>query len=601
MILEALNDYYRRLEGDPDSQIARFGYSEQKAAFAIVLNPDGTLNQFEDIRTVENDKQFNRQLVVPGQAKSSGSGLNPCFLWDNPAYLLGFKKDDPKPERTLQSFHAFRDKHKELEKTIDCPEFSAVCRFLESWDPKNATAYPVLKEFSSGFGVFQIVNERHFVHEHPKVIDYWQGQLLKADQEHKEIMPCLITGKLSPIAATHEPAIKGVKDAKSSGAKLVSFNCDAFNSYNKEQGFNSPVSEVAAFQYATALNHLLRFDSQQRINVGDTTTVFWTDQPSPAETLFSYLIDPSQLSQNKSTETEDKAQNQRIRAILKQVSEGSQPSELGDPTTRFYILGLAANASRLSVRYWHVSSLGDVIHRVGDHLAALRIDRGSNSKETEFPAVWQLLLETVRRGGKSIREDLDNVSPLLGGALIRSILTGSSYPQSLPLAVINRVRADQNVSATRAAILKAFLTRNLIQKTTMSLDSENPNTAYRLGRLFAALEKTQEDALPGINSTIRERFYSSASATPQAVFPRLLRTYQHHLAKLDGGRKTYRERLVQSILLPVSEFPTHLNLAGQSQFALGYYHQRQDFFTKKNHTVTESADSTPKSETTDQV
>jgi CRISPR-associated protein Csd1 len=586
MILEALNNYYQRLESDPDAGIARFGYSEQKVAFAIVLNPDGTLNQFEDIRIVESDKHFNRPLIVPGQAKSSGSRLNPCFLWDNPAYLLGFKKDDPKPERTLQSFCAFRDKHKELEKTIDCPEFSAVCRFLESWDPKNAAAYPVLKEFSSGFGVFQIVNERHFVHDHPKVIDYWKGQLLEPDEGHKEIMPCLITGRLSSIAATHEPAIKGVKDAKSSGAKLVSFNCDAFNSYNKEQGFNSPVSETAAFQYATALNHLLRFDSHQRIIVGDTTTVFWTDQPSPAEDLFSYLIDPSQLSQDKSNNTEDQAQNQSIRAILKQVSQGGQPSELGDPATRFYILGLAANASRLSVRYWHVSTLGDIIHRIGNHFAALSIDRGFNSKETEFPAVWQLLLETVRRGGKSIREDLDNVSPLLGGALIRSILTGSSYPQSLPLAVINRVRADQNVNATRAAILKAFLTRNLTQKTTMALDSENPDTAYRLGRLFAALEKTQEDALPGINSTIREHFYSSASATPRAVFPRLLRTYQYHLAKLDGGRKTNRERLVQNIVLPLSEFPTHLNLAGQSQFALGYYHQRQDFFTKKSHSST---------------
>jgi CRISPR-associated protein Csd1 len=235
----------------------------------------------------------------------------------------------------------------------------------------------------------------------------------------------------------------------------------------------------------TALNYLLRFDSRQRVILGDTTTVFRTEEPTPAEDFFSNLLDPAQLNQTK--ETEDQAQNQKIRTILKQIAQGGQPSELGNPATRFYILGLPANASRLSVRYWHVATLGEATRRIGEHFASLSIV-GSN-KYAEFPAVWQLLVETIRRG-KSIQEDLQSASPLLGGAIMRSILSGSDYPQALPQAVLNRIRADQSLNPTRAAILKAFLTRNLNQETTMSLNTENDDVAYRLGRLFAALEKT---------------------------------------------------------------------------------------------------------------
>jgi CRISPR-associated protein Csd1 len=261
----------------------------------------------------------------------------------------------------------------------------------------------------------------------------------------------------------------------------------------------------------------------------------------------------------------------RLHVLLSQIAHGGKPGELGDTNARFYILGLAPNAARLAVRFWYVATLGELLDHIGDHFANLQIPHGP--KDAEFPAIWQLLRETAR--------ETKDISPLLGGALARAVLTGSPYPQALPLAVINRIRADHRISATRAAILKAFLIRNHNQTIPMALDTEKPNPAYRLGRLFAALEKTQEDALPGINATIRERFYSSASATPGAVFPRILRTYQHHLAKLDGGRKVNRERLVQEILNPVTSFPRHLNLEGQSQFALGYYHQRQNFFTAK--------------------
>jgi CRISPR-associated protein Csd1 len=353
---------------------------------------------------------------------------------------------------------------------------------------------------------------------------------------------------------------------------LVSFNKDktAFSSFEKLQNLNAPVSKRAAFQYATALNHLLRAGSRQRLVIGDSTTVFWSEEASPAEDLFAYLLDPAQsASESANSELDD-----HLRVLLSQIAQGAKPSELGEPNARFYILGLAPNAARLAVRFWHVATLGELLENIGDHFANLQIPRGP--RDPEFPAIWQLLRETAR--------ETKDVSPLLGGALTRAVLTRAPYPRALPLAVLNRIRADRRINATRAAILKAFLIRNHHHLIAMSLDPEKPNSAYRLGRLFAALEKTQEDALPGINATIRERFYSSASATPGSVFPRILRTYQHHLAKLEGGRKVNRERLVQAILNPLQDFPRHLNLEGQSQFALGYYHQRQDFFTTKPKT-----------------
>ncbi len=568
MILQKLNEYYERLEKDESVLVPRFGKSLQQIAFAVVIDRDGNFSHPEDLRQQDGKKSFNRSLIVLGQSKPSGSGINPCFLWDNPAYLLGYKPADPKPARTRECFEAFRDKHIALEQSIDDEGYSAVCRFLETWNPDHAGQFALLEELSTGFAVFQLKGDHGFVHERPRVEDYWNA-LGNESEESEDV--CLITASKGPVALTHDPAIKGVAGAQSSGAKIVSFNCDAFTSYGKDQSQNAPVSEKAAFQYATALNYLLRRDSCQKIRIGDTTTVFWTETPSPIEDVFSLLLDPSSLPE---TDSEDEGKLLQLRDLLGQLSKGILPQELGEASTKFYILGLAPNAARLSVRFWEVNTVENIVRNVGKHYERMNIQRGP--KDAPFPAVWQLLRETARES--------KDVSPLLGGTLLRAILNDAPYPQSLPLAVMNRIRVDRRLNATRISILKAFLIKNHNQILSMSLDLDNPKPGYRLGRLFAVLEKTQEDALPGINATIRDRFYSSASSTPEAVFSRLLRTYQHHLAKLEGGRKVNRERLVQEIMSALESLPKQLNLEGQGLFAIGYYHQRQDFFKNRKKT-----------------
>ncbi len=589
MILNSLNDLYSRLADDPDYEIAKPGYSPQNISFRVVLKPDGSLFAIQDARIEGASGKFraSRQLV-PGKAKPPGSGINPCLLWDNTTYLLGYKKDDPNPARTEKSFQAFREAHLALENEINQPHFSAICRFLENWSPEKAREYAEsnsqIDELTTGFGIFSIQGQAKAVHEQREILAWWDAREASAEGDRGQ---CLISGKKdAPIARLH-PKIKSVVGAQSSGASLVSFNATAYESYGKDQSYNAPVSEKAAFQYGTALNALLngKQSSKHRIRIGDTTCVFWTDRPSIVEDAFGVVATEGS---NAPAKTQDSNLRSKIETFLEQVQQGGKPTDQLDidpAETNFYLLGLAPNAARLSVRFFHRSTVAELLENLRAHHRDIEIVReweeakGKRLPDPEFPAYWQLLSQTARIS--------DEIPPLLGGALMRAILENTPYPEALYSAVLRRIRADRTINYLRAAIIKGTFTRNknhkLIKPITTMLDIENKDPAYLLGRLFAALEKTQYDALGDLNAGLRDKFYSSASATPASVFPRILRTYQHHLAKLKGGQKVIRERLVQNILdgIPATGFPSNFNLKSQGIFALGYYHQRKDFFTKK--------------------
>jgi CRISPR-associated protein Csd1 len=543
-----------------------------------VLEPDGRLMEIADGRMPDpKDKKGSRKvarpLIVLGGAKPTGSGINPCLLWDNTAYMLGYKPYDPKPARTGQAFAAFRQRHLDLEREVNDLEFSAVCRFLSSWDPEQAKNHPELEELGTGFGVFRIRGQTHFVHDRPAVQRYWRGQIGQREEAAGETGQCLATGLHSRLARIHEPKIKGVLDAQSSGATLVSFNFNATESYGKEQSYNAPVGEEAAFRYANALNHLLRAGSRQRVQIGDATTVFWTAQPSPAEAVFGMVFQAP---------PEDEKQKKEVEALLRQVARGAKVEDLGDPDIPFYVLGLSANAARLSVRFWHVSSVGDMVAKLKQHYSDLHLE-GAAPWEPEFPSVQNLLDQTARE-----RKD---IPPLLGGALMRAILNNTLYPEAFYLAVLRRIRADRQINHVRAASIKACLKRVFRKEVPVAYDPNRQESAYHLGALFAALEKVQEDAFTNeagrvtINGTIRDRYFGAASATPRSVFPRLIRLKQHHLGKLENpGHRITHEKRIQDIVCKVQDFPPHLSLQDQGLFAIGYYHQRKAFFTKKDQT-----------------
>lgn len=561
MILQALNQYYHRLKDDPQANIPLFDFGKKKIHFALVLNQEGTLVQVKDIREKPKAKPVPVSLTVPQIGKKRSVDIEPNFLWDNTAYVLG-RDAKGKEQRSLKCFESFRKLHHDLGDKLEDRGMMAVIRFLDSWKPEDAHTLKYWEEMAGTNLVFQLDGELMYIHDHPAIQQAWIRYC--SDQSSEVIATCLVSGETTPIARLH-PAIKGVQGAQSMGAGIVSFNLDAFLSYEKKQNFNAPIGESAAFAYTTSLNHLLRFESRQRIRIGDATTVFWTERASPVEGFMGVILDPR----------DDSTDLAGVRLFLEAARDGKQLPGIEDTEVQFYILGLSPNASRLSIRFWHVSTVGDISSMIGRHFHDLAIIR--SERDTEFPGMWQLLKETAAQ------RKTENIPPLLAGALIRSVLTGMAYPQSLLSVIIGRIRSDQTINYLRAAIIKACLNRkyrihNITREITMALDRDSTNIAYRLGRLFAILEKAQKEAIPGANTTIKDRYYGSASATPSVVFPNLLRLAQHHLQKAEyGGRM---DKMIEDVMGEIEKFPAHLSLDDQGMFAIGYYHQRQAFYVK---------------------
>jgi len=585
MILNALADYYDRLAEDPKQDVAPFGFSRQKISFEIILRPDGSLFEFHDARKESDGRRVPKLVIVLGQAKPTGSGINPCFLWDNAQYLLGFKVDDPKPERTMRAFEAFRERHLDVESEIDDEAFSTVCRFLQSWDPSSAAEHPELGDISTSFGVFRILGAQKYVHERAKILTYWRTQL--AGDDDTPVAPSLVSGEVQPIARLHQPSIKGVRGAQSSGATIVSFNLDAFESYGKSQSYNAPVGVDDAFKYCTALNRLTS-DSHRRVNVSGTTIVFWSEKPTPFEDDFGPVLDD--------TTAEDQETLDRLRGFFNRLRSAREGDKLDDADVPFYVLGLAPNASRLSVRFWMAGTVQQLAERLGHHLADLELDGAPDERPL---TIRRLALATAKP--KKGRPDEEKVSPLLVGGLLRSVLSGSPYPQALLNHVVERIRAEafadkdkrkdwRAAMHCRTAILKAFLNRNHAMDIAVRLDAARPEPEFQLGRLFAVLERIQNDAHDRkIERTIRHGILAGASVTPSVVFPRLLRLSRHHTERLattkeEAGQrrvwlKSTADQQVTAICDVLESFPHRLSLNQQALFFVGYYQQREELFT----------------------
>lgn len=567
MILQALYDYYQRKAQDPESALAPAGFEYKEIPFILELREDGTLNQIEDTRFIENKKKRAKSERVPqGVKKTSGVAAN--LLWDNAEYVLGLDTKG-KPERVKEQQTAFLDKIRVLNLAATDKGIAAVIQFLESLNLAAIQQNPLWDEIEKTNPnlSFRLQGQTALVCQSRAV----QAAIANGESEASAKAICLITGEHAEIERLH-PSIKGVWGAQTAGANIISFNLDAFRSFGKSQSFNAPVSKEAAFAYTTALNHLLGKDSKQRMQVGDASTVFWASQENALEDSFAALFGAS-----ATTEDDPDRNTDAVKALYQSVEKHGRTPSVSDETL-FYILGLAPNAARVSIRFWHVATVQEVSKRIVEHFKLLEIVR--SERDTEFLPLW-LLLRSIALQGKT-----ENVPPNLAGEVMRSILEGKPYPATLLAAAIRRIRAEQKVTYPRAALLKAYLNRlNSTETLKVSLDITNPNQGYRLGRLFAVLEKIQEEANPGLNATIRDRYYGAASATPVTVFSTLMKLKNHHLSKMDNkGRVNNLEKLLGEVMNGIDEFPNHLSLKDQGFFAIGYYHQRQDFFKPRDKT-----------------
>ena len=563
MILQALVDYYDRCREDPDETIPDFGYAPQQVGWVLHIGKDGSLvADPEDIRHVdEKGKKRPVEIELPTMMQKKTSGIASQFLWENTGYVLGADAKG-KPERAREQFEAFRTLHHELLDSVDDEALHALLRFLDSWNPDDAPGLPYWDELCGQNLVFRYEGDRDLLHVRAKAKEASANHLTTSQSEYEGI--CLATGERSTIAKLH-PAIKRVRNAQSAGASIVSFNANSFESYGKEQNLNAPLSGKAAFKYTTALNHLTRYHSRRKTRIGDTDVLFWATEASVIEDVFSWTADPMNEEQPTA----------EVKVALDSIRLGKKPREL-ELSVPFHVLGLTGNSARIAIRFWYSSSISEMADRIGRHFQDLRVI--GSERDREYPGLNQLLRDTAPLG------KFDRISPTLSSAMMRSILTDTPYPHGLIAAILDRIRSDGRITYLRAALIKAVLARGARlskrgKEVTVKLDKSSTSVPYLLGRLFAILERIQEDANPGIKATIKDRYYGAASATPASVFGQLVRLSASHIKKAD--KRPYHEGLIQEVLGEIGELPKQLNLEDQGRFALGYYHQRQWFFTKK--------------------
>ena len=573
MILQALTRYYEDLlsRGEIDAP----GWTPAKISYALCLDGEGQLTQV--IPTMEEVTKGKKTVLQPQvfplpAAVKRTVGIDSNFLWDNSSYLLGVDQKG-KPERSRDCFAAAAQKHLAVLDGVDSPAARAILAFFDTWQPEHAAEYPVLagqfEEVTAGANLLFRV-DGCYPQKDAAIREAWQKYRESSDPDAVR-MQCLVTGREDEITATH-PAIKGVRDAQSSGAALVSFNALAFCSYGREQNYNAPVGKYAAFAYTAALNHLLADRNNVQL-IGDTTVVCWAEGADPAYQSFAMTA---------CFGAETGLSDDDLRAALKRLADGLPCDDLGiDPERPFYILGLAPNAARLSVRFFLRNSFGALMKHVNDHYERMEIVRPAYKKFSYLP-LWAMLQETVNLNSRD-----KSPSPAMAGAAARAVFSGGRYPASLLEAVMLRIRAERNITWGRAAIIKAYYLKNPHKDCpeevlTMSLNEASTNPAYTLGRLFSIYEAVQQAANPGINATIKDKYFNSAAAMPSSIFPVLNNLYQKHLRKLEQGQRVYYDKQVSALKGVLgTEFPARMTLAQQGSFDLGYYHQTQTRYTKK--------------------
>lgn len=581
-ILASLVRAYERLPDAPP-----FGYSSEKIGFVISLNEDGAVANIIDLRDGQGKKKTPRVMPVPQPSKRT-AGIAPNFFWDKTSYVLGVTAGAGK--RTADEHAAFVKRHLDALGSEEDVGLSALRFFLKTW-VSDKFVNPIWPDDMKDQNViFALEDERRqniYLHDRPAAMALW-ARLSSAGEG--AVATCLVTGQKHSVARLH-PAIKGVWGAQSSGASIVSFNLDSFTSYGHEQGENAPVSEAAAFAYTTALNRFLERDSKNRIQIGDASTVFWADasdaeSAEQAESMFARFFE----------DVDEQLEAGKVRIILERIRKGvSWPDAVRDIApnlekgVRFYVLGLAPNAARLSIRFWLENDFGRIAENYRRFIQDMAVDPGPRDVH---PALWKYLVETATQ------RKTDNVPPNLAGEWMRAILAGTRYPMTLLSTVLMRIRADKEVNALRAGILKALLVRNfgMEKEAPVAIDLENTNKGYLLGRLFAAYEQAQSAALGrSVNATIKDKFYGAASAQPRKVFALLEKGSANHLSKVGKERPGQRVNLERTIgaimgqMDPAADpFPAALSAQEQALFGLGYHHQRSEFFKpRKSETAIE--------------
>lgn len=592
-ILQALDRYYDRM--DARGEVVAPGWSEEPIGLVLELAEDGGLL---NATPWLDERGKPRKARVPKWFSRSGIGSTPNFLWDNAAYVLGLGNKDP--GKTARDHAAFKELHlRELADEAD-PGLAALRQFLGWWTPDQAAAHGIDEKLLGSNIAFRLRGETCLLHDRPAAKPHVERLRLAAASDAEGF--CLIRGARLPLVRLH-PKVKGIDGAASAEIPLVSFNNDAFASYGKEQGFNAPTSQEAAFRYGAALNALLSRSGRNRMRIADATVTFWADasaldptaeaNAAAAEDMFAYEFGDGPPP----VEADEVQQAASVREAVAKVAEaraeqGVRPDLVEG--VRFHVLGLAPNVARVAVRFWLNNSFAEFTKALDAHAEALTIEPapwGAKRPKLQF-----LLLKTT-----ALQEKFENIPSGLAAEVTRAVLAGTPYPRAWLAAVVMRLRAgDDPRRGWHAAAIKACLSRMSKEaKLSAGLDPDNPNQAYQLGRLFAVLQAAQSAALGRVNATITDRYYGAASATPASVFGALMRGARKHISDAQKrNRGFWIERRLEEILVRIEpNLPRTLRLEDQGRFAIGYYHERAFRPAKSDVEPDETADPEAKENT----
>lgn len=562
MILQSLVKYYEALERQ--GKITKPGWLPQSVSYAVVLDRTGSV---KNVVSLKKEEQRGKKsvlapvkIVVP-EPYVRARAYKSNFMCDNAAYIFGF---GDKPEDDAIKFSLAQELHLNILKDAVSPAADAVRSFFKTWSPEKFDSLGLddnyKKDLLTGANLVFTDEYLRYLHDDAEIRVAWEKYYFSAGDTQKG--RCLVTGNTDKIAILHNK-IKGVAGAQSSGACLVGFNAPAFESYGKDggQGLNAPVGSYAMYAYTTTLNSLLVGKNNTRI--GDCTVVWWSlDASEAAERMFGDAL------------FGDSGED-RLDDIMKNISAGRVPSGDIDLDTDFCVLGLSPNAARLSVRFFWRNTFGTLLQNIAAHYKRLDVVKPDFIKKYLTP--YFMALETVSPKSKD-----KSASPILAGALLNAILNNWRYPEALYESVLTRIRAEHEVTPGKAAIIKAYLLKNKNNEKyrevlSMALNEGSNNQAYVLGRLFSVLEQAQYSA--NGSSSIKEKYLTSACATPGMVFPSMIMMASHHTAKADNGEII--DRKIRELLDKLdggTAFPARLDNTDQGLFLLGYYHETQKMF-----------------------
>lgn len=577
MLLQSLVKLYEAwAEKD---EIEKLGWNPVKISYGISLDEEGNVDEIIHLKTnaPKGNKEIPSLISLPMPVKRS-VGVASNFLYDNATYVFGYDNSN-KPDRAKQCFDCFRSVgNKVLENSDD--EFSTVIKkFLQKDYSEFENLSDLLTELNcTETTVDDILNKGanlllmplgKFPTDSKAICESWNSYYEHSDAP-KGV--CLVTGKDDHIAKLH-PVIKNIRGAQAAGASLVSFNATAFDSYGKENGYNAPVSEYAAFAYTSALNKLVS-DNDHKVFSGDTTVVCWTeDGESAYQDVFAGIFN-----------SDDEVKQKDLHDTIVSIVNGNEVKWEGiplNPSNNFYILGISPNSARLSVRFFIQNTFGKVMENLLKNQQRMEMVKPGFEKFNYIP-LWRILGETVNKKSRDKK-----CKPHLAGDVLNSIINDYNYPSTLYYGILGRISAEQNINWVKASVLKAYLLKNYDSKykeeITVDYNENSNNKAYLLGVLFSNLEEIQNTANPGIKSTIRDRYFTAASSTPSRVFPILIDLAQNHIKKIPnvGAKVNCQKMLTETMSKLGDKFPNRLKLDEKGMFQLGYYQRTQERFTGK--------------------